>query len=31
LVVLTRLAGVPTDEANTRIAEVARAAWERRP
>jgi beta-lactamase class A len=31
LVVLTRLAGVPTDEGNARIAEVAREAWERRP
>jgi beta-lactamase class A len=30
LVVLTRLAGVPTDEGNARIAEVAREAWERR-
>jgi beta-lactamase class A len=31
LVVLTRLAGVPTDEGNARIAEVAREAWRRRP
>jgi beta-lactamase class A len=31
LVVLTRLAGVPTDEGNARIAEVARDAWGRRP
>lgn len=31
LVVLTRLAGVPTDEGNARIAGVARAAWGRRP
>jgi beta-lactamase class A len=31
LVVLTRLAGVPTDEGNARIAEVAREAWGRRP
>jgi beta-lactamase class A len=30
LVVLTRLAGVPTDAANARIAEVAREAWQRR-
>jgi beta-lactamase class A len=30
LVVLTRLAGVPTDEANARIALVARQGWERR-
>jgi beta-lactamase class A len=30
LVVLTRLAGVPTDQGNARIAEVAREAWERR-
>jgi len=30
LVVLTRLAGVPTEEGNARIAEVAREAWERR-
>ena len=30
LVVLTRLAGVPTDEGTARIAEVAREAWERR-
>jgi beta-lactamase class A len=30
LVVLTRLAGVPTDEANARIAGVAREAWGRR-
>jgi beta-lactamase class A len=30
LAVLTRLAGVPTDEGNARIAEVARDAWERR-
>ena len=30
LVVLTRLTGVPTDEGNARIAEVAREAWERR-
>jgi beta-lactamase class A len=30
LVVLTRLAGVPTVEANARIADVAREAWERR-
>jgi beta-lactamase class A len=30
LVVLTRLAGVPTDEGNARIAEVAREAWGRR-
>ena len=27
LVVLTRLAGVPTDEGNARIADVAREAW----
>ena len=27
LVVLTRLAGVPTDEGNARIAEIAREAW----
>jgi beta-lactamase class A len=31
LVVLTRLAGVPTEEGNARIAEVAREAWGRRP
>jgi beta-lactamase class A len=31
LVVLTRLAGVPTAEGNARIAEVAREAWGRRP
>ena len=31
LVVLTRLPGVPTDEGNARIAEVAREAWGRRP
>jgi beta-lactamase class A len=31
LVVLTRLAGVPTDDGNARIAEVAREAWGRRP
>ena len=31
LVVLTRLAGVPTDEGNARIADVAREAWGRRP
>jgi beta-lactamase class A len=31
LVVLTRLGGVPTDEGNARIAEVAREAWGRRP
>ena len=31
LVVLTRLTGVPTDEGNARIAEVAREAWGRRP
>ena len=31
LVVLTRLAGVPTDEGYARIAEVAREAWDRRP
>jgi beta-lactamase class A len=30
LVVLTRLAGVPTEEGNARIAAVAREAWERR-
>lgn len=30
LVVLTRLAGVPTDEGNARIADVAREAWGRR-
>jgi len=30
LVVLTRLGGVPTDEGNARIAEVAREAWGRR-
>jgi beta-lactamase class A len=30
LVVLTRLAGVQTDEGNARIAEVAREAWGRR-
>lgn len=30
LAVLTRLAGVPTDEGNARIAAVARDAWERR-
>jgi beta-lactamase class A len=30
LVVLTRLAGVPTDAGNARIAEVAREAWGRR-
>jgi beta-lactamase class A len=30
LVVLTRLVGVPTDEGNARIAEVAAEAWERR-
>jgi beta-lactamase class A len=30
LVVLTRLAGVPTDEGNARIAELAREAWGRR-
>jgi beta-lactamase class A len=30
LIVLTRLAGVPTDEGSARIAEVAREAWERR-
>ena len=30
LVVLTRLAGVPVDEGNARIAEVAREAWGRR-
>jgi beta-lactamase class A len=30
LVVLTRLAGVPTEEGNARIAEVAREAWGRR-
>jgi beta-lactamase class A len=30
LVALTRLAGVPTDRANARIAEVAREAWGRR-
>jgi beta-lactamase class A len=30
LVVLTRLAGVPTDEGNARIAEVAGEAWARR-
>jgi len=30
LVVLTRLAGVPTAEGNARIAEVAGEAWERR-
>ena len=31
LVVLTRLAGVPTDGGDARIAEVAREAWGRRP
>jgi beta-lactamase class A len=31
LVVLTRLAGVPTHDGNARIAELARQAWERRP
>ena len=31
LVVLTRLAGVPTEEGSARIAEVAREAWGRRP
>ena len=31
LVVLTRLAGVRTDEGNARIADVAREAWGRRP
>ena len=31
LVVLTRLAGVPTAEGYARIAEVAREAWARRP
>jgi len=31
LVVLTRLAGVPTDEGNARIADVAREVWGRRP
>ena len=31
LVVLTRLTGVPTDEGNARIAELARAAWVRPP
>ena len=31
LVVLTRLAGVPTDEGNARIADIAREAWGRRP
>ena len=30
LVVLTRLAGVPNDQAEARIAEVAREAWGRR-
>jgi beta-lactamase class A len=30
LAVLTRLAGVPTEEGNARIAAVARDAWERR-
>ena len=30
LVVLTRLAGVPTEEGNARIADVAREAWGRR-
>jgi beta-lactamase class A len=30
LVVLTRLAGVPTDAGNARIAELAREAWEHR-
>jgi beta-lactamase class A len=30
LVVLTQLAGVPTDEGNARIAELAREAWGRR-
>ena len=30
LVVLTRLAGVPTEEGNARIAELAREAWGRR-
>jgi beta-lactamase class A len=30
LVVLTRLTGVPTDEGNARIAELARQAWELR-
>jgi beta-lactamase class A len=30
LVVLTRLAGVPTDDGNARISEVAREAWGRR-
>jgi beta-lactamase class A len=30
LVVLTRLAGVPTEEGNARIAELAREAWTRR-
>jgi beta-lactamase class A len=30
LVVLTRLAGVPTEEGTARIADVAREAWERR-
>jgi beta-lactamase class A len=30
LVVLTRLSGVPTDEAGARIAELARQAWELR-
>jgi beta-lactamase class A len=30
LVVLTRLAGVPTDEGNARIAELAHEAWEQR-
>ncbi|MDX6373124.1 MAG: beta-lactamase class [Nocardioidaceae bacterium] len=30
LVVLTRLAGVPTDDANARIADLARQAWELR-
>jgi beta-lactamase class A len=30
LVVLTRLAGVPNDEGNARIADVAREAWGRR-
>jgi beta-lactamase class A len=31
LVVLTRLAGVPTEEGSARIADVAREAWGRRP
>jgi beta-lactamase class A len=31
LVVLARLGGVPTDEGNARVAEIAREAWGRRP